>query len=63
MNGLIEELVSQLIERHMRKKIQDLVKNPDNIKLAIVRKQSQLLNDWLRAQQAEQSAQMATVKS
>ena len=63
LDGLVEELVSQLIERHMKKKIQDLVKNPDNIKLAIVRKQSQLLNDWLRAQQAEQSAQMATVKS
>ena len=63
LDGLVEELVSQLIERHMRKKIQDLIKNPDNIKLAIVRKQSQLLNDWLRAQQAEQSAQMATVKS
>ena len=63
LDGLVEGLVSQLIERHMKKKIQDLVKNPDNIKLAIVRKQSQLLNDWLRAQQAEQSAQMATVKS
>ncbi len=63
LDGLVEELVSQLIERHIRKKIQDLIKNPDNIKLAIVRKQSQLLNDWLRAQQAEQSAQMATVKS
>lgn len=63
LDGLVEELVSQLIERHMKKKIQDLIKNPDNIKLAIVRKQSQLLNDWLRAQQAEQSAQMATVKS
>ena len=47
----------------MKKKIQDLVKNPDNIKLAIVRKQSQLLNDWLREQHAERSAQMATVKS
>ena len=63
LDGLIEELVSQLIERHMKRKIQDLVKNPDNIKLAIVRKQSQLLNDWLRAQQAEQSAQMVTVQS
>ncbi len=63
LDGLVEELVSQLIERHMKKKTQDLIKNPDNIKLAIVRKQSQLLNDWLRAQQAEQSAQMATVKS
>ena len=63
LDGLVEELVSQLLERHMKKKTQDLIKNPDNIKLAIVRKQSQLLNDWLRAQQAEQSAQMATVKS
>lgn len=63
LDGLIEELVSQLLERHMKKKIQDLVKNPDNIKLAIVRKQSQLLNDWLREQHAERSAQMATVKS
>ncbi|MDN3398274.1 CHC2 zinc finger domain-containing protein [Psychrobacter sp. APC 3426] len=63
LDGLVEELVSQLIERHMKRKIQDLVKNPDNIKLAIVRKQSQLLNDWLRAQQAEQSAQMVTVQS
>ncbi len=63
LDGLVEELVSQLLERHMKKKIQDLVKNPDNIKLAIVRKQSQLLNDWLREQHAERSAQMATVKS
>ena len=43
--------------------MQDLIKNPDHVRLAIVRKQTQLLNDWLRAQQAEQSAQMATVKS
>ena len=63
LDGLVEELVSQLLERHMKKKIQDLVKNPDNIKLAIVRKQSQLLNDRLREQHAERSAQMATVKS
>lgn len=63
LDGLVEELVSQLLERHMKKKIQDLVKNPDNIKLAIVRKQLQLLNDWLREQHAERSAQMATVKS
>ncbi|WP_288999560.1 CHC2 zinc finger domain-containing protein [uncultured Psychrobacter sp.] len=61
LDGLIEELVSQLLERSMKKKIQDLIKNPDHIKLAIVRKQTQLLNDWLRAQQAEQSAQMTTV--
>lgn len=63
LDGLVEELVSQLLERHLKKKIQDLVKNPDNIKLAIVRKQLQLLNDWLREQHAERSAQMATVKS
>jgi DNA primase len=47
----------------MKKKIQELIQNPDHIKLAIVRKQTQLLNDWLRAQQAEQSAQMVTVQS
>ncbi len=58
LDGLIEELVSQLLELHMKKRTQDLIKNPDHIKLAIVRKQSQLLNDWLREQQAEQSAQM-----
>lgn len=63
LDGLIEELVSQLLERNMKKKIQELVQNPDHIKLAIVRKQTQLLNDWLRAQQAEQSAQMVTVQS
>ena len=63
LDGLIEELVSQLLERNMKKKIQELIKNPDHIKLAIVRKQTQLLNDWLRAQQAEQSAQMVTVQS
>ena len=63
LDGLIEELVSQLLERNMKKKIQELIQNPDHIKLAIVRKQTQLLNDWLRAQQAEQSAQMVTVQS
>lgn len=59
----IENLVMQLLKLHLQKKMQDLIKNPDHIKLAIVRKQSQLLNDWLRAQQAEQSAQMVTVQS
>ena len=59
----IENLVMQLLKLHLQKKMQELIKNPDHIKLAIVRKQSQLLNDWLRAQQAEQSAQMVTVQS
>ena len=59
LDGLIEELVSQLLERHMKK----MIKNPDYVKATIVKMQSQRLNDWLRAQQAEQSAQMATVKS
>ncbi|MGE6359999.1 DNA primase [Psychrobacter glacincola] len=63
LDELIENLVMQLLKLHLQKKMQELIKNPDHIKLAIVRKQSQLLNDWLRAQQAEQSAQMATVKS
>ncbi|OXL26854.1 DNA primase [Psychrobacter sp. DAB_AL32B] len=59
LDGLIEELVSQLLERHMKK----MIKNPDYVKATIVKMQSQRLNDWLRAQHAEQSAQMATVKS
>jgi len=63
LDELIENLVMQLLKLHLQKKMQELIKNPDHIKLAIVRKQSQLLNDWLRAQQAEQSAQMVTVKS
>jgi DNA primase len=63
LDELVENLVMQLLKLHLQKKMQDLIKNPDHIKLAIVRKQSQLLNDWLRAQQAEQSAQMTTVKS
>ena len=63
LDELIENLVMQLLKLYLQKKMQELIKNPDHIKLAIVRKQSQLLNDWLRAQQAEQSAQMATVKS
>lgn len=57
----IETLVMQLINNRMQKKMQNLIKNPDTVKLAIVRKQTQLLNDWLRAQQAEQSAQMSGV--
>ena len=57
----IETLVMQLINNRMQKKMQNLIKNPDTVKLAIVRKQTQLLNDWLRAQQAEQSAQMISV--
>ncbi len=61
LDDLIEELVSQLLERHMKKKIQDLINNPNNIKLAIVRTQTQRLSDWLRAQQAEQSAQMTSI--
>ena len=63
LDELIENLVMQLLKLHLQKKMQELIKNPDHIKLAIVRKQSQLLNDWLRAQQAEQSAQMVTVQS
>ncbi|AMN67616.1 CHC2 zinc finger domain-containing protein [Psychrobacter sp. P11G5] len=63
VDELVENLVMQLLKLHMQKKMQDLIKNPDHVRLAIVRKQTQLLNDWLRAQQAEQSAQMATVKS
>ena len=58
LDELIETLVIQLIKLHMQKKTQELIKNPDHIKLAIVRKQTQQLNDWMRAQQAEQSAQM-----
>ena len=57
----IETLVTQLLNVHMQRKTQELIKNPDPIKLAIVRKQIQRLNDWLRAQQAEQSAQMVSM--
>lgn len=60
LDELIETLVSQLLERNMKKKIQELVKNPDHIKATIVRIQAQLLSNWLRAQQAEQSAQMSS---
>ena len=51
----------QLLKLHMQKKMQELIKNPDHIKLAVVRKQTQLLNDWLREQQAEQSALMISL--
>ncbi len=61
IDELIENLIMQLLKLHLQKKMQDLINNPDHIKLAIVRKQSQRLNDWLRAQQAEQSAQMISV--
>ncbi|OLF39573.1 MULTISPECIES: DNA primase [unclassified Psychrobacter] len=61
VDELIENLVMQLLKLHMQKKMQDLIKNPDHVRLAIVRKQTQLLNDWLRAQQAEQSASMISV--
>ena len=58
LDALIETLVMQLLKLHMQKKTQELIKNPDHVKLAIMRKQTQHLNDWMRAQQAEQSAQM-----
>ena len=58
LDALIETLVMQLLQLHMQKKTQELIKNPNHVKLAIVRKQTQHLNDWMRAQQAEQSAQM-----
>ena len=61
IDELIENLVMQLLERHLKQKMQHLIKNPDNITLAIVRKQAQRLNDWLREQQAEQSAQMMSI--
>ncbi|TXD97732.1 toprim domain-containing protein [Psychrobacter frigidicola] len=63
LDGLVEELVSQLLELHMKKKMQELIQNPNNIKLAVVRKQTQLLSNWLRAQQAEQSAQMISIQN
>ncbi len=62
LDELIETLVSQLLERNMKKKIQELVKNPDHIKATIVRIQAQLLSNWLREQQAEQSAQMTSMQ-
>ena len=61
LDELIENLVMQLLKLHLQKKMQELIKNPDHVKLAIVRKQTQRLNDWLREQQAEQSAQMISI--
>ena len=63
LDDLIEELVSLLLERNIKKKMQELIKNPDHIKLAIVRMQAQHLSNWLRAQHAERSSQMVTVQS
>ena len=63
LDELVENLVMQLIKLYMKKRMQELIKNPDHVKLAIARKQTQLLDDWLRAQQAEQSAQMVSVQS
>ena len=63
LDDLIEELVSLLLERNIKKKMQELIKNPDHIKQAIVRIQAQHLSNWLRGQHAERSAQMATVQS
>ncbi|GAA0319472.1 DNA primase [Psychrobacter aestuarii] len=57
-DDLIDNLVTQVLNRHLQKKTQALISNPNPVTLAIVRKQSQCLNDWLRAKQAEQSAQM-----
>lgn len=57
----IENLVLQLMNNGMQKKMKALIKNPDTIKQFIVNKQTQLLSDWLRAQQAQQSAQMIIV--
>jgi len=63
LDDLIEELVSSLLERNIKKKMQELIKNPDHIKQAIVRMQAQHLSNWLRAQHAERSSQMVTVQS
>ncbi|MGP9492038.1 CHC2 zinc finger domain-containing protein [Psychrobacter sp. AOP7-B1-24] len=63
LDDLIEELVSSLLERNIKKKMQELIKNPDHIKQAIVRIQAQHLSNWLRAQHAERSSQMVTVQS
>ncbi|MGP4951943.1 DNA primase [Psychrobacter sp. T6-1] len=60
LDDLVEELVSQLLERTMKKKMQELVKNPDHIKQAIVNMQTQQLSNWLRGKRAEQSTQMAS---
>ena len=61
VDELVENLVSLLLEINMNKIRKNLVNNPDNIKLAIVRIQAQILSDWLRAQHAEQSAQMVNI--
>lgn len=61
IDGLIEELVSGLLERHMKNKHKQLIKNPDIITMTIVRSQAQLLKTWLRAYHAEQSAQMMSI--
>ena len=58
-DDLIDNLLTQVLNRHLQKKTQALISNPNPVTLAIVRKQSQCLNDWLRAKQAEQSAQMS----
>ena len=63
LDDLIEELVSSLLERHIKKKMQELIKNPNHIKQAIVRMQAQHLSNWLRAQLAERSAQMVAMSS
>ena len=63
LDDLIEELVSSLLERNIKKKMQELIQNPDHIKQAIVRMQAQHLSNWLRGQHAERSAQMSTAPS
>ncbi|MGP9558458.1 DNA primase [Psychrobacter sp. AOP7-A1-24] len=63
LDDLIEELVSSLLERNIKKKMKELIQNPDHIKQAIVRMQAQHLSNWLRAQHAERSSQMVTVQS
>ena len=60
LDDLVEELVSQLLERTMKKRMQELIKNPDHIKQAIVNMQTQHLSNWLRAKRAEQATQMAS---
>ena len=63
LDDLIEELVSSLLERNIKKKMQELIQNPDHIKQAIVRMQAQHLSNWLRGQHAERSAQMSNAPS
>lgn len=57
----IDALIMQLLKLHMQNKMRALIKNPDPIRQFIINKQSLFLNDWLRAQQAEQSAQMMSI--